>query len=201
MTGRGIWRYAGAAQMTGRASRAQRLAPSFLVVVTALACGSSHSGTGDEEPSGGGTAGISGEGGSGNVGTAGTGANPPYPGTGGATTGGVGTAGTFGVAGAGGFSVAGAGGFGATGGVPIGGGGGAGGAVSYPPGTCPAQPPPNGTSCAAYQADPGFHCYYDAPACRVVSTCLADDKWRSGCEAPGTGGEAGAPSDAGAGGI
>ncbi len=199
-------RYAGLAPMTGRASRAQKLAPSFLVVATALACGSSHGGGGDDPSNGGSGAGGSTQ----NI--AGFG-NPPAPGTGGGpmpvggtapSNGGFATAGfagAFVTGGAGGFGAGGAiGGFGgAIGGFggAIGGSGGSAGAKN-PPGSCPPQPPPNGSSCANYFEDPGHHCYYDAPACRVVSTCVAGTKWRSGCEAPG---EAGAPSDAGASGF
>jgi hypothetical protein len=183
--------------MTHRASRGLGLAP-LTVLFVALACGSSHGGA--EE--GDGTSGSSG------VGVAGkaTKPDPPGVGTGGATspsggfgnaptgTGGFGTGGAVSVGGSfsgvGGFTggVAGVGGF--TGGVASGGTGG----VQYPPGSCPAMPPPNGSSCASYVVDPDFRCSYDAPACRVVSTCTAGAKWRSACEAPGDGGS---PSDGG----
>lgn len=187
--------------MTGRASRVRLLTPSFLVLATALACGSSSGGE-DGDPGGGSGSGGTGQNVAGSIPDPGTGANP---GTGGASgpnptggvgntpgTGGVATAGSFGVAGA--FVIGGAAGFGATGGAGPFGGQGMGGSIVYPPGSCPPQPPPNGTSCAAYVADPGHHCYYDAPACRVVSTCTAGKKWSSGCEAPG---EAGAPNHVG----
>lgn len=181
--------------MTHRGLRSVGLAN--VVVFVALACGSSHGG----EPPDGGSAGA----GSG-TGTAGTGIDP-VPGTGGGvidpgpiggvgnapTTGGVGTGGSVIIGGSGGFG--GASGS-STGGVATAGTGG----VQYPPGSCPALPPPNGSSCASYVVDPDFRCFYDAPACRVESTCTAGAKWRSGCEAPG--GEAGSPSgEAGAAGA
>jgi hypothetical protein len=186
--------------MTRRSSRALGLAPAAAIFV-ALACGGSH-GSGD--------AGAPGDGGSASGGPSGAGTDPgPLSGTGGAVidpgpTGGVGNAPTTGGvvsggAAAGGFAGLGGaagGGGAATGGVASGGTGG----VQYPRGSCPALPPPNGSSCASYVVDPGFRCFYEAPACRVVSSCTAGSKWRSGCDA--TTGDAGAPSgEAGAGGA
>jgi hypothetical protein len=145
--------------MAGRQRRAQKLAPAFLMLASAIACGgvadNGHMGDGPDDPqTSAGNGAMGGMGANPPYPTAGVGANPPYPATGGYDPG---TGGGFGDVAGGTYMP------GTAGGVEPGTGG------NYnPPALCPDKAPVQGDDC---QGQP--RCEYSTPSCQVTAMCAS----------------------------